>query len=81
MARSHFCCRIFQNPHIIHLIVKRLHFGIWAIIIGLVVDRVACFQDERLDVLVLQMYTCAVIKVAVMSIEENYLIVDRGGAT
>ena len=46
----------------------------------MVADIVASYQDEGLDVLVLNMYKCKVIKVAVMSIEENYLIVDRGGA-
>ena len=47
----------------------------------MVVDIVACFQDEGLDVLVIHMYKCMIIKVAVMSIEENYFIVDRGGTS
>ena len=50
------------------------------IIMRLVVSRVTCFQYEELDVLVLHMHKCAVIKVDVMYIKENYLIVDRVGA-
>ena len=46
----------------------------------MVVYRFACFQDEGLDVLVLRMYKCKVIKVAVTSIEGSYLIFDRVGA-
>ena len=51
-----FFCPIFQHPHRLHLILKILQIGIGAIIIGLVVDRGACFQDEGLDVLVFHIY-------------------------
>ena len=81
MVRYHFCSPIFHHPQIIHLNVKRLQFEICSIIVGLVIDQVACFQDEGLDVSELHMYKCAVVKVTVMSIEEYYLIFDRGGAT
>ena len=47
----------------------------------MVVNRVALFQDKRLNLLLLCMYTCAVVKVDVMSIEENDFIFDRGGTT
>ena len=57
-----------------------LQFGIQAIIIGLVINRVACFQDEGLGVSAIHMYKCAVIKVNVISIKGNYLIFDSGGA-
>ena len=67
--RLKLCHPTLQNSHILHLIVVRLQFGILDIIIGLVVDKVACFQDEGLDVLVLHMYKWAVIKVDVMYIK------------
>ena len=64
---------ILHHPHRLHLIVMRLRFRLWAIIIGLVVERVTCFQDEGLDVLVIHMYKCAVIKVSVISIKYIFL--------
>ena len=79
MARQKFCCPIFQHTCRLHLIVKRLLFGIWDIIIGLIIDIVDLFQDEGFDVFVIRTYKFRVIKVAVTSTEENYLIVDRGG--
>ena len=59
----------------------RLHFLLGTIIIGLVISIVACFQGKGLDIFSLHVMKCVVVKVAVMSIEENFLIVDSGGAT
>ena len=59
----------------------RLQICIWAIIIGLVVEKHACYKYEELDVLVLRMYKYELTKSAVMFIEEKYFIADRGGAT
>ena len=70
---------MLQHPRRIKLIVVRLQFGIWETIIGMVIDIVTCFQYEGLYVLGLNMYKYAVIKVSVVSIQENYYIVDRGG--
>ena len=58
----------------------RLQFEIWDIIVGLVVEKFACFQDKGLDGSVLHMYKWAIIKEDVMSIKENSLIFDRVGA-
>ena len=46
----------------------------------MVLSRIACFQEKGLDILVPHVRNCAVFKLAIMSIEENYLIVDSGGA-
>ena len=62
-------CPILQNPHRIHLILLKLKFGIWEIIIGLVIDRVSVLQDEGLEVFVLHVYKCVFIKASVMFIE------------
>ena len=49
MVRKFFC-PIRQHRHIICHILDIIQFGIWAIIIGLVVDRAACFNYKGLDV-------------------------------
>ena len=67
-------CLVFHNPHIIHLILKILPFVIQAIIIGLVVDRVVCFQYEGLGVLVLCVYKCEAFKVYFIPIEDIVLL-------
>ena len=65
---------------ILNLRLKRLKFGIWSIIIGLIVYRVSWFQDEGLDVLVFHMYDFLLIKFSDMAVKEYYFIVDRVGA-
>ena len=60
---------ILQHPRRLHLIVMRLKFCIWYILIGLVVERVDLFKDGGLDFSVLHMYKFAVIKVGFLSIK------------
>ena len=79
-GKVHSCCPIFQHQHGLRLIIKILQFGIWFIIIRLGIDIFACFKDEGLDASVIYRYKCVVIKMTAMSIQENYFIVDRGGA-
>ena len=57
-----------------------LQFCIHPIIIDMLVYIVAFFQDKGLDILVLHVTKYAASEVAVMFIEENYFIVDSGGA-
>ena len=44
------CHPILHHPHTLQCIVERLQFGILAILIGVVVDVVACIQYKGLDV-------------------------------
>ena len=53
----------------------RLKFCICTITIGMVITRSTWFQDKGLNASDLNVTKCAVIEVAIKSIEENYLIV------
>ena len=50
------------------------------ILIEIIITRVAWFQDKGLGVLLLLVTKAAAIEVVAMYFEENYLIVDSGGA-
>ena len=70
---------IIQHTGLLCINLIRLHFSIWPIIFWLVVSRVNWFQYKGLDILVLCVTNCAVVKMDVMYTEENYFIVDSGG--
>ena len=71
---------IIQYPWHLCIIVTGLKFFIRPIIIGMAVSRFALFQEKGLDILGLHVTKWAVSEVAVMYTEENYLIVEIGGA-
>ena len=48
---------------------------------GLVVDGVTCFKYEGMDIFALHLCYGAVVEVNIVSIEEEYMIFDRRGAT
>ena len=75
------CRTILQHQVLLCIILLRLSFCIRPLIIGVVVYRVFCFMEKKLDVLVLNTPKCVVIETADISIEEKYLIVGSGGAT
>ena len=77
---GNFCCPILQNPGHLFTIVKRVQFFLGTILIEIIITRVAWFQDKGLGVLLLLVTKATAIEVAVMYFEENYLIVDSGGA-
>ena len=59
----------------------RLKFCTGSIVIGFITTRFSWFQDKGLDALFFHVTKGLVIEVDVMSVGENYLIVDRGGDT
>ena len=73
-------CPILQYQHTLYHVVERLKFGIWAIFIRLAIDGSAGFYNNGLDILAHHLSECAIVEITVVSIKEQYLIFDRGGA-
>ena len=70
---------ILQHPLSLRNIVESLQFRVRPVVIGLVVDGVTCLKYEGLDVFALCLCYGTIVEVNIVSIEEEYLIVDRGG--
>ena len=71
---------ILQHPLSLQKIVERLQFWVRPVVIGLVVVGVTRFKYKGLNVFALHLCPGAVVEGTTVSIEEEYLIFDRGGA-
>ena len=71
-----FCRPILHHTGSLLIIVNKLQFCIWTILIGVVVTRFAQLYCEGLNIFLIHETNGAVIEVDVMYIKESCLVVD-----
>ena len=80
MVRLKTCVTILYHPLSFRNIVESLQFWARLVVIGLVVDGVTRFKYEGLDIFAFRLCLGRVVEMTIVSIKEEYLIFDRGGA-